>query len=201
MHGNILAMPLLLVSIGSPGENVAMLGTILPLKKCLCQILPKTTTIDLTKSCIHATYHKSRHYLTLMTVHDLVTGAAAWVSTASDVILDLFSQHKLLLSNYLLSQWNPRSNFYFLWILLHHCNATFLTLFSFSFFPLSSCSLLISLSGDEPTYHLIEGVIIGECGCRHWDVAAGRIIWIVAAVITQYTHRSNVITLWGAGPL
>ncbi len=25
------------------------------------------TTIDLTKSCIHVTYHKSRHYLTLMT--------------------------------------------------------------------------------------------------------------------------------------
>ena len=25
------------------------------------------TTIDLTKSCIHATYYKSRHYLTLMT--------------------------------------------------------------------------------------------------------------------------------------
>ncbi len=26
-------------------------------------------TIDLTKSCIHVTYHKSRHYLTLMTVY------------------------------------------------------------------------------------------------------------------------------------
>ena len=50
----------------------------------LCHILPKTTTIDLTKvmysrdlpwidltkSCIHATYHKSRHYLTLMTVEN-----------------------------------------------------------------------------------------------------------------------------------
>ncbi len=35
----------------------------------LYTILPKTTTIDLTKSCIHATYHKSRNYLTLMTAH------------------------------------------------------------------------------------------------------------------------------------
>ncbi len=25
--------------------------------------------IDLKKSCIHATYHKSRHYLTLMTAN------------------------------------------------------------------------------------------------------------------------------------
>ena len=36
----------------------------------LCHILPKTATIDLTTSmsCILATYQKSHHYLTLMTV-------------------------------------------------------------------------------------------------------------------------------------